>query len=87
MKLKYQKDHPKLLILLSDVLVEQGEYENASEFVKKYLEFYPKDDHAIKLLSTCEHFSEWVKNKTKHIIQNERQINSEHYDYSPAWEI
>jgi len=21
----------------------------------------------------------------KHIIQNERQINSEHYDYSPAW--
>jgi len=85
MKLKYQKDHPKLLILLSDVLVEQGEYENASEFVKKYLEFYPKDDHAIKLLSTCEHFSEWVKNKTKHIIQNERQINSEHYDYSPAW--
>ena len=56
MKLKYQKDHPKLLILLSDVLVEQGEYENASEFVKKYLEFYPKDDHAIKLLSTCEHF-------------------------------
>ena len=85
MKLKYQKDHPKLLILLADVLVEQAEYENALEYIKKYLEFYPKDDHAVKLLSTCEHFSEWVKNKTKHIIQNEKQINSEHYDYSPAW--
>ena len=84
-KLKYQKTHPKLYILLADVLVEEGEYESAAENVIKYLEIFPDDKHANTLLSSCEHYAEWVRNKTKHIIQNERQINSEHYDYSPAW--
>ena len=84
-KLKYQKTHPKLYILLADVLVEEGEYEAAAENIKKYLEIFPDDRHANTLLSSCEHYAEWVRNKTKHIIQNERQINSEHYDYSPAW--
>ncbi len=84
-KLKYQKSHPKLYILLSDVLVEEGDYESAAVYIKKYLEIYPDDKHANTLLSSCEHHAEWVRNKTKHIIQNERQINSEHYDYSPAW--
>tara|TARA_B100000768_G_scaffold141516_1_gene133215 strand:- start:283 stop:2352 length:2070 start_codon:yes stop_codon:yes gene_type:complete len=84
-KLKYQKNHPKLYILLADVLVEEGEYESAAENVKKYLEIFPDDKHANTLLSSCEHYADWVRNKTKHIIQNERQINSEHYDYSPAW--
>ena len=55
------------------------------ENIKKYLEIFPNDKHANTLLSSCEHHAEWVRNKTKHIIQNERQINSEHYDYSPAW--
>ena len=84
-KLKYQKNHPKLYILLADVLVEEGEYESAAENVKKYLEIFPDDNHANTLLSSCDNYADWVRNKTKHIIQNERQINSEHYDYSPAW--
>ena len=84
-KLKYQKNHPKLYILLADVLVEEGEYESAAENIKKYLEIFPNDKHANILLKSCEHYAEGVRNKTKHLIQNERQINSEHYDYSPAW--
>ena len=84
-KLKYQKNHPKLYILLADVLVEEGEYESAAENVKKYLEIFPNDKHANTLLKSCEHYADGVRNKTKHLIQNERQINSEHYDYSPAW--
>ena len=84
-KLKYQKDHPKLYILLADVLVEEGEYESAAENIKKYLEIFPDDKHANILLKSCEHYADGVRNKTKHLIQNERQINSEHYDYSPAW--
>ena len=85
MKLKYQKDHPKLYILLAEVLVEEGEYESAGENIREYLKIFPEDIHATKLLSSCEHHAEWVRNGTKHQIQNERQINSEHYDYSPAW--
>jgi Tfp pilus assembly protein PilF len=33
-KLKYQKNHPKLYILLADVLVEEGEYESAAEYIE-----------------------------------------------------
>ncbi|MDG1237943.1 MAG: OmpA family protein [Flavobacteriales bacterium] len=84
-KLKYQKNHPKLYILLADVLVEEGEYESAAENIREFLKIYPEDSHAKKLLSSCEHHAEWVRNGTKHKIQNERQINSKHYDYSPAW--
>ena len=85
LKLKYQKNHPKIYILLADVLVEEGEYESAAENIKKYLEIFPNDKHANILLKSCEHYAEGVRNNTKHLIQNERQINSEHYDYSPAW--
>ena len=42
MKLKYQKDHPKVYILLADVLVEEGEYESAAENIRKYLKFFQK---------------------------------------------
>ena len=36
-KLKYQKNHPKLYILLADVLVEEGEYESAAENIREFL--------------------------------------------------
>ena len=70
MKLKYQKDHPKIYIVLADVLVEEGEYESAAENIRKYLEIYPEDKHANTLLSSCEHHAEWVRNGTKHITLN-----------------
>ena len=73
-KLKYQKDHPKLYILLADVLVEEGEYESAAENIREYLKIYPNDVHATKLLSSCEHHAEWVRNGSKHQIQNENKL-------------
>ena len=56
MKLKYQKDHPKLYILLAEVLVEEGEYESAAENIREYLKIFPEDIHATKLLSSLPYF-------------------------------
>lgn len=84
-KLKYQKDHPEVFLLLSDVFKEQGEYDLAVENINKYLEIKPDDNSAKESLASCEKAVKWKNNPTKHLIQDEVLLNSDHYDYSPTW--
>ncbi|MEC8968045.1 MAG: OmpA family protein [Bacteroidota bacterium] len=83
--LKYDKDNPELYIHLADVLKEQGDYKAAKENYKKYLAINPDSKLAKAGTSSCEKAISWMEDPTKHFIQNEIQINTEHYDYSSAW--
>ena len=49
------------------------------------MEIKPDDNTAKEALSSCEKAVEWKNNPTKHLIQDEVLLNSDHYDYSPAW--
>ena len=84
-KLKYHEKDASIYLLLADVLKEQGEYQTALENIKKYLELNAEDTKATEALESCEKAIEWKENPTKHMIQNEILINSDHYDFSPTW--
>ena len=84
-KLKYHKDNPDVYFYLAEVLKEEGEYKEAEESFRKYLELVPDSKLAKDEIESCELAMKWKDEPTKHIIQNEQQINSSSYDYSSAW--
>ena len=83
--LKYDKDHPELYIYLADVLKEQGDYKAAQENYNNYLAVDANSSVAKEGAESCKKAIEWTDDPTKHFIQNEIQINTDHYDYSSAW--
>ena len=83
--LKYDQEHPELYILLADVLKEQGDYKSAQENYNKYLSIDSNSALAKEGAESCKKAMEWTEEPTKHFIQNEIQINTDHYDYSSAW--
>jgi len=83
--LKYDKEHPELYIYLADVLKEQGDYKSAEENYNNFLAIDPNSVLAKEGAESCKKAIEWTDEPTKHFIQNEIQINTDHYDYSSAW--
>jgi peptidoglycan-associated lipoprotein len=83
--LKYDKEHPELYIYLADVLKEQGDYKSAEENYNNFLAIDPSSVLAKEGAESCKKAIEWTDEPTKHFIQNEIQINTDHYDYSSAW--
>ena len=84
-KLKYHEENQEIYLLLADVLKEQGEYQSALENITKFLELNPENKKASDALASCKKAIEWKENPTKHMIQNEILINSDHYDFAPTW--
>ena len=84
-KLKYHEENQGIYLLLADVLKEQGEYQSALENITKFLELNPENKKASDALASCKKAIEWKENPTKHMIQNEILINSDHYDFAPTW--
>ena len=84
-KLKYHDQYPEVYLSLADVLKEEGKYEDALKNLNKYIEIKPDNQQAKDKLSSCSNAIEWKNNPTKHEVVSEVQINSTHYDFSPAW--
>jgi len=84
--LKHDQEHPEIYLLIADVIKEQGDrYKEAYEYYEKYLAIKPNSKEAQEGEASCKQAIEWTENPTKHIIQDEIQINTDHYDYSPSW--
>ncbi len=84
-KLKYDKTNPDVLLHLAEVLKEQGEYKAARENFEKYLVVKPGDKRAQAGSESCKKAVSWVTSPTRHKVQNEIQLNTDHFDYAPAW--
>jgi peptidoglycan-associated lipoprotein len=84
--LKYNQANPEINLLIADVIKEQGDrYKEASEYYEKYLAIKPDSKKAKDGKASCKQADEWSENPTKHIIQDEIQLNTDHFDYSPSW--
>lgn len=84
-QLKYEKTDPGVLYNLAGVYKRQGDYKSAKEYYEKYLAAKPGDKDAQAGLESCQKALEWMNEPTRYIIQNEVQLNTTAYDYSPAW--
>lgn len=84
-KLKYASTNPDVLFRMADVLKQQGNYKEAQDYYEQFLAKKPGVAEAEAGLESCKKAQLWMAEPTKHIVQNEIQLNTESYDYAPAW--
>ena len=85
LKLKYDANDPVVLFQMAEVMKQQGEYKDAQKFYEQFLAKKPGVKDAESGLESCKKAQLWKGEPTKHVVQNEIQLNTESYDYSPAW--
>jgi peptidoglycan-associated lipoprotein len=84
-KLHHEASDPTVLLRMAEVLREQGNYKDAQKNYEQFLSKRPGVKEAEDGLAACKKAQEWKNDPTKHIVQNEVQINTENFDFSPTW--
>lgn len=86
-KLKFKSKEPKLVLRMAEVLMQQGEYENAAELFQEYLKLIPDDKWTKTKLKSCEiqMTNPMLPDESRYIFQGEIQLNSDFYDYSSSF--
>lgn len=84
-QLKYDKTNPDVLLKLAGVYKQEADYKTAKEYYEKFLAVKPGDKEGKEGLESCQKSIEWMNEPTRYIIQNEVQLNTQGYDYSPTW--
>jgi peptidoglycan-associated lipoprotein len=82
---KYVKTDPKVLLYYADALKTNGNYKEAINQYKAYLEKVPNDARAQRGVETCNQAMEWIKNPGKYEVKWEKKINGKDDDYAPAY--
>ncbi|MCX6243314.1 MAG: OmpA family protein [Bacteroidetes bacterium] len=82
---KYVKTDPKVLLYYADALKTNGNYTEAINQYKIYLEKVPKDARAQLGIETCTQAMEWIKNPGKYEVKWEKKINAKDDDFAPAY--
>jgi peptidoglycan-associated lipoprotein len=82
---KYVKTDPKVIIYYADALKTNGNYTEAINQYKSYLEKVPNDPRAKKGIETCLMGQDWIKNPSKYDVKWEKKINGKDDDYAPAY--
>ncbi len=85
LKLKYDATDAIVLFQMAEVMKQQGNYKDAQKYYEKFLAKKPGVKEAESGLESCKKAQQWKGEPTKHVVQNEIQLNTESYDYSPAW--
>ena len=82
---KYVKTDPKVLIYYADALKTNGNYTEAINQYKAYLDKVPNDPRAKRGIETCTMSQDWIKNPNKYDVKWEKKINGKDDDYAPAY--
>jgi peptidoglycan-associated lipoprotein len=83
--LKAQYDEPKAYLYLARAYHKQGNFREAIEYYNLYESKNPGDPETAKGIETAEYAQELRDNPERYIVQNEVLLNSEEYDFAPAW--
>ncbi len=82
---KYVKTDPKVIIYYADALKTNGNYKEAINQYKLYLDKVPNDARAQRGVETSNLAMEWIKNPGKYEVKWEKKINGKDDDYAPAY--
>ncbi len=81
----YAKTDPKILLCYADALKTNGNYDEATNQYKAYLEKFPNDVRSEKGIQSCLDAKEWIKNPSKYAVKWEKKINTKDDEYAPAY--
>lgn len=81
----YAKTDPKIHLYYADALKTNGNYDEAINQYKLYLEKSPNDKRAENGIQSCIDAKEWMKNPSKYGVKFEKKINTKDDEYAPAY--
>lgn len=84
-RLNYDRTEPLVLLRLADAQRANGDYEDALENYKTYVERVPDDPRGQVGIESCELAMEWKDNPSNFEIEELKRINSRENDFSPAY--
>lgn len=83
--LKARHDNPMAYYWIAEALRKQGNFAEAITYYNKYKEEAPNDRMVDQAIANCEMAQEWLDNPERYLIEPEVQLNSQYFDFSPAW--
>lgn len=83
--LGYEEVEPKILYYNAVALHKMGDMDKAQQYIDKYKAIVPDDPMADILALAITNAKAFKANKTRHIIENQRQINKSEFDMSPMF--
>ncbi|XOV67106.1 MAG: OmpA family protein [Fluviicola sp.] len=82
--LEYYNEDPDVYLHNGDMLRMMGENAKAKEMYQEYMKLVPESDLAKAGLESIKMNETFVENKTRHVIENEVELNTEFFDMASA---
>ncbi len=83
--LDYQKEEPKVLLYNAEMLQQMGEFKKAITDLEAYKKIVPNDVLADVRIQSCKTAKDYIANKTKYVVTNQRNINTTAFDMAPVF--
>ncbi len=83
--LDYQKEDPEVLLHNAEMLQQMGEFEKAIKDLEEYKKLVPNDVLADVRIQSCKSAKDFIANKTKYVVENQRNINKPEFDMAPVF--
>ena len=83
--LGYDNIDPIVFKNFAEMMRQQGDYKDAITQFSKYIAIRPADQQAKLWKESCDKALEWIESPTRYIVENESQLNTDYYDFSPAF--
>ncbi|MBU2019767.1 MAG: OmpA family protein [Bacteroidetes bacterium] len=83
--LEYQEVEPKILYYLALCYSRIGDESGTLKYIERYKKYVPKDPMTDVLEMTLKNVKAFKANRSRHIIENQRQINKPEFDMSPVF--
>lgn len=81
--LKYYEHVPEVYLYKAEMLRMMTEFEKAKEMYGEYMKLVPESDLAKSGMQSIEMNETFIEQKTRHVIENQVQLNTEEFDMAP----
>lgn len=83
--LEYEEINPEIYLYNADMLRMMRDFDKAKENYMTYKELVPEDSRASAGIESCERNKEYIAEKTRHKIENQKIINVTEFDMAPMF--
>lgn len=82
--LGYADTEPMVYFHLAEMEMAQCKHKEALENYQEYDKLNPGDPICQVRIESCKKYDEYMKNPTRHLVQNVTKLNTNTYDYAPV---
>lgn len=83
--LDYYDIVPEVYLFNGEMLLMMSDFTKAKENFQEYLKLVPNNERAMAGVESCDRNKEFVAEKTRHVVENQTQLNKSVFDMAPMF--